>query len=122
MSLTRLHRWSVVASLTLALAACGGDDDGGGGGVGEGGGGGDDDCGGDLSAQIFDHNHLAVDDIPSSCLDDLKSGEFVFHYAHRSHGSQIIVGADALEAENLDLGFEASYCSIPGGSDVLPMW
>ena len=81
----RMKPTSPVLAVLLLLGACGGDDDGG---DGDHGGGADADPNapdaGPLSAQIFDHNHIDVEDISSSCLDTLKSGDFVFHYAHRS--------------------------------------
>jgi len=71
---------------------------------------------------FFDHRHTAVEDIPESCLAQLKSGSFVFHYAHRSHGAQLIQGAESLEASMPALGFEAEYCGVPAMGDVLKMW
>lgn len=119
----RMKATSTCLGVLLLLAACGGDDsDGGHDGSGDADADPDQPDGGPLSAQIFDHAHIGAEDIPSGCLDQLKSGDFVFHYAHRSHGSQIIVGADSLEADLADLQFEASYCSVPGGSDILKMW
>src|SRR5690349_2684998 len=118
----RMKLTSSVLGVLLALAACGGDDDG----DGDHGGGADADPnqpdGGPLSAQIFDHNHINAEDISSSCLDQLKSGDFVFHYAHRSHGSQIIVGANTLEEELTELQFADSYCSMPDQAGALWMW
>jgi hypothetical protein len=77
---------------------------------------------GPRSAQIFDHHHIDVDSISSGCLDQLKSGDFVFHYAHRSHGSQITVGGESLEESNPDIALAESYCSVPDEADALWMW
>ena len=71
---------------------------------------------------VFDHRHADLGAIPGDCLAHLKDGSFVFHYAHRSHGSQIIVGADAIEADMPTYGFEASWCSVPDETDVFKMW
>jgi len=73
-------------------------------------------------AGVFDHRTTNLAAIPANCIDEVKSSSFVFHYAHRSHGSQIIVGADSIEAESPTYAFEASYCSLPGGSNMLGMW
>ncbi|WP_437731791.1 hypothetical protein [Sorangium sp. So ce1335] len=126
------HSSAIVLGLALALggaAACGGDDpaesnraDGDPGGAGAGtttGGDPDPDPG---NARTFDHRHTALDVIPASCLDALRSGNFIFHYAHRSHGSQIIVGAESIEAGNPAYGFKAEYCDVPSETDVFPMW
>ena len=78
--------------------------------------------GGPLSAQIFDHNHIDVEAISDGCLEQLTSGDFIFHYAHRSHGSQIIVGAESLAADLSDFQLDDSYCSAPGGGGGLAMW
>lgn len=78
--------------------------------------------GGPRSSQIFDHNHVDVEGISPGCIDTLTSGDFVFHYGHRSHGSQIIVGANALEEDHPDLQFADSYCSIPNEANALWMW
>ncbi|WP_437955995.1 hypothetical protein WME76_31635 [Sorangium sp. So ce119] len=74
------------------------------------------------NARTFDHRHAALEGIPASCLDALKSGDFIFHYTHRSHGSQIIVGAESIEANNPAYGFEAEYCDVPSETGVFPMW
>ena len=115
---------STVLALSL-LAACGGDDDG-------------SDVSHDAdpdapdadpnrpdsgprSSQIFDHNHINVEDIPDSCIETLTSGDVVFHYGHRSHGSQITVGASDLEEAMPELQLNDSYCSMPDGAG-LGMW
>ncbi|WP_437722178.1 hypothetical protein [Sorangium sp. So ce861] len=126
------HSHLIVAGLTLALgiAACGGGDGAGdraAGDSGTGGGGASTASGGDpdpdpADARTFDHRHAALDGIPASCIDALKSGDFVFHYAHRSHGSQIIVGAESIEANSPVHGFEAEYCGVPAETGVFRMW
>jgi hypothetical protein len=118
-------------ALSLALAGCSGDDDassgagGSTGATGSGPSGGATTGGGTTDpseARFFDHRHTALDQIPASCIDQLKSADFVFHYAHRSHGAQIIVGADSLAAANPTYGFESEYCSVPSQTGVLRMW
>lgn len=146
------HSNLIVVGFTLALgaagvtgvAACGGDDaagdrpagdsgtGGGGASAGSGGGatsgsGASTASGGDpdpdpADARTFDHRHATLDGIPSSCIDALKAADFVFHYAHRSHGSQIIVGAESIEASSPAYGFETEYCGVPAETGVFRMW
>lgn len=74
------------------------------------------------SGAVFDHNHIGVESISSTCLNTLKSGAFVFHYGRRSHGGQLIEGAESLEATFPNLVFEDRYCNIPTGTGKLKMW
>lgn len=71
---------------------------------------------------FFDHRHTDLAQVPESCVEQLKSGSFVFHYAHRSHGAQLIQGAESLEDAMPLYGFEAEYTGIPSGTGVLKMW
>ena len=129
--MTRLQRATsfLVLGLSLALAgaACGGESEGdGSGGAGAGsGGGGTGGTGGTGTPgvhQVFDHRHTALEQIPSSCLGVLTNGGFVFHYGHRSHGAQIIAGAESIEATNPAFGFDAEYCSVPSTTGVFRVW
>ncbi|WP_437552500.1 hypothetical protein WME97_14500 [Sorangium sp. So ce367] len=80
-------------------------------------------AGGDpADARTYDHHHTNLADIPASCIAELKSGDFVFHYAHRSHGFQIIVGSESLEEGNATYGFESEYCDVPSQTGVFRMW
>lgn len=119
----RMKATSPVLVVLLLLGACGGDDsDGGHDGSGDADADPNQPDGGPLSAQVFDHNHIGVEDISAGCIDQLTAGDFAFHYAHRSHGSQIIVGANALEEDHADLQFADSYCSMPDQPDAFWMW
>lgn len=116
-----------LAVVGLALVGCSG---GGGGGGGQG----SNDASASVDAdpnrpdapprdgRVFDHRYTDLSTITPSCLDAIKSSSLIFHYAHRSHGSQIIVGAESLEATTPDYGFRATYCSAPTESGVLKMW
>ncbi|MBW2982725.1 hypothetical protein KY327_00305, partial [Candidatus Woesearchaeota archaeon] len=54
------------------------------------------DCGGTSSGLVIDHAAVdGFDNIPSSWLEAAKG--LTIHYAHTSHGSQLISGADYLE-------------------------
>jgi hypothetical protein len=112
--------------LTLIASGCGGDDGAGGaGGAGAGSGGttSSTSTGGMPSGErFFDHRHTALDQIPASCIDALKSADWAFHYTHRSHGAQIIHGAESLAASLPEYGFAAEYCDVPAETGVLRMW
>lgn len=71
---------------------------------------------------VFDHRHTDLGEIPASCIEAVEASSFVFHYAHRSHGSQIIVGAESIANGSASYGFAASYCSIPDNANALSMW
>lgn len=123
--LTRFHSSLILGSLlSLGAAACGGEDgsSSGGGGAGGTGSGGSTGSGVPGEYRVFDHRHAALDQIPASCISQLQSGNFVFHYAHRSHGAQIIEGADSIEMADPTYGFESEYCEPPNATGVLPMW
>lgn len=74
------------------------------------------------NARTFDHRHASLDGIPASCTEALTSGDFVFHYAHRSHGFQIIVGAESIEAKTPTYAFETEYCDVPQQEGAFLMW
>ncbi|AKT43642.1 hypothetical protein [Chondromyces crocatus] len=73
-------------------------------------------------ARTFDHTLTGLEQIPESCINQIKSSDFVFHYVHRSHGGQITSGAESLEAKNPLYGFEAEVLGIPDETDVLKVW
>jgi hypothetical protein len=73
--------------------------------------------------RVFDHRHaVSPAAIPDACIDHLRSGAFVFHYGHRSHGSQITVGAELLEDLDDRYAFDGEYCEAPNATGVFPMW
>lgn len=124
--LTRFHGSLLLGSLlALGAAACGESDDGsasGGGGAGNSTSTTTTGSGLPGEYRVFDHRHAAVDPIPATCISQLQSGNFVFHYAHRSHGAQIIEGADSIEMADPTYGFESEYCEPPNATGVLPVW
>lgn len=103
--------------LSLGVAACGDDESGGGGSTS----GGTPLPGDPANAQTFNHEYVALDEIPESCIDQIKSN-VIFHYAHRSHGAQITTGAESLEAGNPLYGFETGYLEIPDTTNVIRVW
>src|SRR5687767_1835801 len=72
--------------------------------------------------RIFDHRHTDLADVPLSCIEGVKNSAAIFHYAHRSHGSQIIVGAESLELGDPTYGFVDRFCGIPWETGALKMW
>jgi hypothetical protein len=113
--------------LTLIASGCGGGDgaDGAGGaGAGSSGTTGSASTGGGTPSgeRFFDHRHTDLAQIPASCIDAVKSADWVFHYTHRSHGAQIIHGAESLAASLAEYGFAAEYCGVPAETGVLRMW
>lgn len=129
---------SLLLGLMLSLVAVGCGDDtsgasppggGGAGGGGTGGAGGNPvdggpppDAGQPSDERLFDHRHTGVEQVPQSCIDAVKASTGVFHYGHRSHGGQIVSGAESLEAAAPAYGFDAEYCSVPAETGVLRMW
>ncbi len=75
-----------------------------------------------LQGGVFDHRHTDLASVPDACIGELKQSTLVFHYAHRSHGSQIIVGAKSLAAAHPKYGFYARYTALPNRTGVLKMW
>jgi hypothetical protein len=129
----RQHRNFLFLGLGLliasAAAGCGDDEAGDPTGSGGGGNGGSTSTGTGGSDWVepssdlfFDHRHTDLAQIPASCVDGLKSGSFVFHYAHRSHGSQIIHGAESIEGAMPAYGFASEYTDVPGETGVFKMW
>lgn len=123
--LTRFHGSLILGSLlALGAAACGESD----GGDGAGGAGTTTTTGTSTGSgvpgeyRVFDHRTTALDQIPAGCVSQLQSGNFVFHYAHRSHGAQIIEGAASIMATDPTYGFDSEYCEAPATTGVLPVW
>jgi hypothetical protein len=61
---------------------------------------------------VIDHTCSCLESIPSAWIDAVKSDAKI-HYAHTSHGSQIDIGLDLLEAWNSTFDAEIGYCSLP---------
>ena len=51
-------------------------------------------------AIIVDHNHTDIAKISDQWIEDVKKN-FVVHYAHTSHGGQIVVGLQRLSGQSL---------------------
>jgi hypothetical protein len=47
---------------------------------------------------VVDHRNTDISDIPDTWIEEAK--KFVVHYAHTSHGSQVLTGLEWLESQN----------------------
>lgn len=129
--LARFHGSLILGSLlSLGVAACGGEESSSSGSGGAGGSptgpttttGTSTSSGVPGEYRVFDHRHTALDQVPASCISQLQSGNFVFHYAHRSHGAQIIEGAQSIMTTDPTYGFDSEWCEAPATTGVLPIW
>ena len=80
-------------------------------------------------AILINHNHTDLNKIPDKWIDEVKS-KFRIHYAHTSHGGQIVEGLTRLSAGtrpqstipmNSRFTFLHSYCQIPAGNGMRMM-
>lgn len=75
------------------------------------------------SPLIIDHSCIGIEQIPIDVIDQIKSPDNVFHYAHRSHGWQPIEGLFYLENTFGDIyNFDQAYLSLPTDANALGMW
>jgi hypothetical protein len=82
------------------------------------------------SAFIIDHNCTDISRIPDQWLQQARA-QFRIHYAHTSHGEQIVVGLQRLSANAVAAGLSSArdsrynffydYCQVPSGNDGLRM-
>lgn len=73
-------------------------------------------------ARIFDHRHTDLGRIPARCAEALTSSPDVVHFGHRSHGSQILVGAKAIAQARPAFKLAAGYVSVPREAGALKVW
>jgi hypothetical protein len=89
---------------------------------GDGGDGGDSGDGGDGgSAIIIDHNCNDLNSIPSQYIDAVKNGG-VLHYGQRSHGSQLMIGAEDIEITDPTFSYADEWCGVPSETNALRLW
>jgi hypothetical protein len=72
---------------------------------------------------IIDHTCTDLDRIPEEWIEKAKG--LAVHFAHTSHGSQIVSGLEALEKENGKYGFAITYgepVSLPNEPGVLRVY
>jgi hypothetical protein len=82
------------------------------------------------SAFIIDHNCTDISRIPDQWLQQART-QFRIHYAHTSHGEQIVVGLQRLASStpaaalssvrDSRYNFYYDYCHVPSGEDGLRM-
>ncbi len=71
---------------------------------------------------IINHNCTNYQRIPVAYLDLVKSSNFNVHFAHTSHGGQLIEGLNQVFMENATFNFTASYCDITPSGDSLDIF
>ncbi len=67
---------------------------------------------------IIDHDCLDINNIPSYWIEQVKQN-IRLHYAHTSHGEQLVYGAYIVESENADFAITIVECDLPSGTDSL---
>lgn len=70
------------------------------------------------ASKIIDHNGRDITAIPESWIDSVKNN-MKLHYAHTSHGSQLITGLEMLYRNNKIYAYERGYSYLPENSDAL---
>jgi len=72
---------------------------------------------------IIDHACIDFDSIPLDVIEQVKSPDNVFHYAHRSHGWQPVEGLIQIESMwGSTYNFDREYCGMPDDTTALGMW
>ena len=61
---------------------------------------------------IIDHTCLDIEMLPSHWVEHIKTS-VALHYAHTSHGEQLIYGAQIVEAEDPDFAISLEECDLP---------
>ena len=67
---------------------------------------------------IIDHQCRDISAIPLNWVDSVRN-TIKFHYAHTSHGSQLITGLEMLYLENDNYAYERRYSYLPEYTDAL---
>lgn len=70
---------------------------------------------------IVDHNGTDVTSIPENWIDSVQKNSY-FHYAHTSHGEQLIFGVDHLSEDYPYLEHELTFCGIWENPDVFSIF
>lgn len=69
------------------------------------------------AAVIIDHNCTDISQIPDTWIDQVKT--MSVHYAHTSHGEQITVGLERIEAADSKYSVATAYSTLPVDSGAL---
>jgi hypothetical protein len=64
----------------------------------------------DAAALVIDHTTADLAQVPAPWLEEAK--KLAFHFAHTSHGSQIVTGLEWWETQRADLDVEVSYDNV----------
>ena len=94
-------------------------------------GGGDNGSNTSSSPYIIDHSCTDISQIPDTWIDQVKE-QLKIHYAHTSHGEQVVVGLQrlsngtshtsaALKSQSSRYRFYHDYCCVPAGQNGLRM-
>lgn len=67
---------------------------------------------------VVDHLCTDISEIPGAWVDSAQAGLFV-HYAHTSHGSQLVTGLELIEEEQPAFDVETGYCELPAAPGAL---
>jgi hypothetical protein len=70
------------------------------------------------SSRIIDHACTNYSLIPVSWLTKVKALNFNVHYAHTSHGGQLITGLDEIQQENATFGASVQDAALTPAADV----
>ncbi len=116
--------WCLFLGSFVFFSSCksdGGDDNGDNGGTGN---------SGPSSAYIIDHDCTDLSQVPDQWIQQARE-QFKVHYAHTSHGGQIVAGLERLSSSAAAAAvstaldsryrFYHAYCRVPGGGDGLRM-
>ena len=68
-------------------------------------------------AIVIDHNCTDLSRVPAYWIDQAKN--LKLHYAHTSHGSQVVTGIEVLEGIDTYYSVAVGYCSLPSESGAL---
>jgi len=68
-------------------------------------------------ALVIDHNCTDLSGIPPYWIEQAKN--LKLHYAHTSHGSQVVTGIEVLEGLDASYSVAVDYCSLPTEAGAL---
>ncbi len=74
-----------------------------------------------VSGIVIDHLTTDLTLIPSNWIEAVKTHS-ILHYARRSHGSQLNVGAVLLQSQNAIYAYSENWCALPEPSNALRVW
>lgn len=70
------------------------------------------------TGRVIDHNCLDLNRIPAQWIAAVKDNLRI-HYAHTSHGEQMLLGLDIVESEHAGYDSEYEDCTLPGTPGVM---